>query len=305
MFRKILTASVIAAAIAAAATGSAGSAAANTTVCLYNESRYPTTLEVRGNAYRDSRGRNRRHIFRGVVAPYSAGCCPPSHPACRGRLPYVSLYWNKDKHPNLAKRWKPKMVRLKLRWLRGLRNVRVPLPINPRMGPNLLRFCNKASFRTRRNARIRLHTSAKGRWVSSTCEVFTGRTALKVYGHRNMTRRTHFFVCNDTRQPAIYVAYSYFARRPRGWTARGYHKIPRGQCRQLWLPSAYYRADVYFYATGGKRRWAGRAAHFCIHPTKAFKKAFADKRCPAGYRKAGFHKRRIGAGSNAVRFTER
>lgn len=134
------------------------------------------------------------------------------------------------------------------------------------------------------------------------CELWRkGRLRRTVSAATPTPKRTHFYACNRTTKP-ILATMVYWAGFKGGWTAQGWFRLPKQRCAKLAVPR-FYKYEVFLFGMQDKKRWQGKAAHFCVNPNGRFAIVKADrKRCPPKFQKVGMMKRNLKPGINTHEF---
>ena len=246
------------------------------------------------------------------VEPAARFCCSRKHKICRGRPRSISVSFPEKqdwpKGPKSARKINRQLAKLVVR--KGVRLVTrigrfMPSSGSDAFGRPPVYACPGINT-IRENADLVVY-GPKGR---SVCDVLDQKDHqyIKTYkSKRNARGRSNVAVCNRTGTiDKLYITVAWYARdTDRGkkagyWQSSGYYTAQLPGCIRIPIGEPYYTGDVYYRITGGGKVWGGKDAHFCINKTKAFNLPRADKKCPAGYEKAGFFKARIHESNQAV-----
>jgi hypothetical protein len=258
---------------------------------------------------RDDNGRGEVTRYMELPSGTQVCCDPGKHKSCERTQEGFEVAYD-VKQGTLAMPAKIKWLKY-VKWLSRVKvfypssgdtGYRPPIPICSDHGPYV---------KARKNADVHLYGS-KGK---TACDVYNhGWDPFFVsYARKGARKRSNLIVCNLTGTvDKLHVMYALYARdRTKGgnagyWESRGYYAVQVPSCRRLDIGEPYYNGDIYLRIRGSDGKvLGGEDAFFCINKNKAFQQPRADKKCPPGFEKAGFFKRKLSANSKEFRVNRR
>ncbi len=246
------------------------------------------------------------------VEPAARFCCSRKHKICRGRPTNIGVSFpakqDWPKGPKSARKINRQLAKLIVR--KGVKLVTrigrfMPSSGSDAFGRPSVHAC--PGIRTIRDKAELVVYGPKGR---TACDILDRMKPhyIKTYKLSKKSRgRSNVAVCNRTGRIAkLYVTVAWYARetdqgkKAGYWQSSGHYTVELPGCIRIPIGEPYYTGDIYYRITGGGKVWGGKDAYFCINKKKAFTRSRADKKCPAGFEKAGFFKKRIYESNQAV-----
>ena len=241
----------------------------------------------------------------GYVEPAARFCCSPRKKICRGRANNIRVVYpveqDRLKGPKSARRLNKQLAKLIVR--KGVKLVTRVGRFMPSSGSDAFSRPPISACPRINNMRDGSDLVVYGPKGNTACDIMDQKdqTYIKTYKSNKKARgRSNVAVCNRTgtiNQLGIIVAW-YARDTDRGgkagyWQSSGYFTAELPGCIRIPIGEPYYTGDIYYRISGGGKVWGGKDAYFCINKKKAFNLPRADKKCPAGFEKAGFFKARI------------
>lgn len=248
----------------------------------------------------------------GYVEPAARFCCRPGKKICRGRAYNISVVYpveqDRIRGPKSARRLNKQLAKLIVR--KGVKLVTRVGRFMPSSGYDSFSRPPIAACPGIRYLRDGSDLVVYGPKGNTACDVMDQKDQyyIRTYKSNKKARgRSNVAVCNRTGTiNKLYVTVAWYARdTDRGkkagyWQSSGHYTAELPGCIRIPIGEPYYTGDIYYRITGGGKVWGGKDAYFCINKKKAFSHPRADKKCPAGFEKAGFFKKRIYESNQAV-----